>query len=98
MKTFARIENGVVREVIRAEALPPLHPDVAAQFIEAPDEASEGWVLNGGQLRAPGPLVPPGPPARLLAEDLLEEVLDPANTTLAAVRTKLAARLQARNP
>lgn len=55
MKTFVRISEGYVREVIVADQLPELHPDVAALFIEAPDGVQEYWTFDGAIWSPPPP-------------------------------------------
>ena len=58
MARFARVEGGIVREIITAEALPPFHPTIAAQFRSVADSVQVGWVDTNGTLGAP---VPPAP-------------------------------------
>jgi hypothetical protein len=57
MTTFARVENGIVREIIRADALPEFHPDLAASFHPAPEDAAEGWIWDA----VAAAVVPPPP-------------------------------------
>lgn len=55
MKTFARIENEIVVELLECESLPAFHPDMAKQWIEV----AAGHVEPGYIRRADGGLVPP---------------------------------------
>lgn len=51
MKKFARIENGVVMEILTAVSLPEFHPSLT--WVEAPDEVSEGWQYDDGVFTEP---------------------------------------------
>lgn len=54
MSKFARVEGGVVQEVLVADELPPFHPTVAAQWHPAPDNVQPTWTYNGSAYAAPG--------------------------------------------
>ena len=53
MKTFARIQDGVVMEVIIAEVLPEFHPEIAATFVEAPEGTEQHYTFDGLNFTAP---------------------------------------------
>jgi len=55
MKTFVRVENGIVREIIIADELPPFHPDVAQQFVDATgiEGIVEKWTFDGTDFHQP---------------------------------------------
>jgi hypothetical protein len=55
MKRFARVENGIVREVIVAKELPEFHEDIRKQFSEAPANVKEGWTFDGEAFTPPNP-------------------------------------------
>ncbi len=46
MHRWGLIIDGVVREIIEAEQLPPLHADIAKQFEILPDGVEEHWVKS----------------------------------------------------
>lgn len=94
MAKWARIEAGVVREVIDFDPAGRFGPPLV--FVRAPNGVREGQLYDAATRTFTDPPPPPAPAPHVTVQDLLEEVLDPANTTLAAVRAKLAARLQAR--
>ena len=54
MATKARIENGIVREILTAEPFPPFHPDLV--WVECGAEVREGWTWDGKTFEEP-----PGP-------------------------------------
>lgn len=41
----ARIENGVVREILSAEPFPDFHPDLV--WVECGEDVREGWIFDG---------------------------------------------------
>lgn len=45
MATKARIENGIVREILTAEPFPPFHPSLV--WAECGAEVKEGWTWDG---------------------------------------------------
>lgn len=57
---FARIDNGIAAEIVdlaagqTPDAL--FHPEIAAQFVEATNEAAPGWRYSDGVFSAPEPL------------------------------------------
>ena len=53
MTTFARVMDGVVREVFRGDELFPMHPDLAADWRQASDGTAEGWTFDGTRFAAP---------------------------------------------
>lgn len=53
MAKFARVEDGIVQEIIEAEALPPFHTDIAEKFFEAPSSVALGWQFNGESFSLP---------------------------------------------
>lgn len=53
MKTFARIQDGVVMEIIIAEVLPEFHPEVAATFVEAPEGTEQHYTFDGTTFTPP---------------------------------------------
>jgi len=53
MKRFGRIENGEIREIIEAKALPPFHPEIANQFVELPEDAEERDRYEAGKVTKP---------------------------------------------
>lgn len=63
MKTFARIENGVVMEILVVDELPPFHPNL--EFVEAPANTKERDLWDGSVFTSPPP-----PPAPTIAEQL----------------------------
>ena len=56
MANFARIIDNVAVDVSTEPAL-AFHQDIAAQFVEVPDEVQQGWLLVDGEWQAP-----PAPP------------------------------------
>jgi len=55
MKTFARIQDGWVREVIVADELPEFTPEVTAMFVEAPEGVEQHWRFDGANWTPPPP-------------------------------------------
>lgn len=53
MKTFARIENEKVVEIIRADVLPMFHPSLT--WVEAAAAVEEGWIYANGTISPPPP-------------------------------------------
>ena len=53
MKTFARIQDGVVMEIIIAEVLPEFHPEIAATFVEAPEGTEQHYLFDGTTFTPP---------------------------------------------
>lgn len=49
----ARIVNGTAVDVRTESPEGFFHPDIAAQFVEVPDEVENGWTLNDGVWSAP---------------------------------------------
>lgn len=58
MPKWARIEDGVVREVVDADPAGRFHPSLI--FAPAPDDVREGQLYGDGAFRDPPP--PPSPP------------------------------------
>ena len=57
---FARIEGGVVVELWDVAELPPLHPELAAKYIEIqPDDAAVGDLYEDGIFTTPPAPVEP---------------------------------------
>lgn len=71
MRTYARIENNVIVEILKAPMLPAFHPSLI--WMDAPEEVDYGWTVSGGSLVPPPPL-------------LLEEVKTDKLLALAAKR------------
>jgi len=62
MKTYARVSEGTVVEIIELEdALSPadaFHPDIAATLKACGQQVQLGWVLNGNKFEAPAVVAP----------------------------------------
>lgn len=62
LATFVRVDGARVVDVLRVPAGVPLahaiHPDLAGQFIPAPDAVDSGWVVDGGGFAPPPAVVP----------------------------------------
>lgn len=62
MQRFARIENGLVAEIMfspdGADFAELFHPEIAAACRPCGPEVAQGWVLDGDDLVAPPPTVP----------------------------------------
>jgi len=101
MARFARVEGGVVREILVADKLPPFHPEIAAQFIAVADDVLEGWHRSGDALVPPPP--PPAPTYRELraaayrdemgreTEDSIKTIGDVLDTLLGWAAGEIAA-------
>ena len=57
---YARIISGIVQEVIDFDPAQAFHPEVAALFVQCPDEVQAGWLGVDGMFTAP-PVPTPGP-------------------------------------
>lgn len=66
MARFARIEKGIVREILVADKLPPFTPEITAQFRECSVGVREGWTFDGVNWEAPKP-PPPATPEEIEA-------------------------------
>lgn len=53
MKTFARIEGGVVAELLSVPELPPFHRSLL--WVEAAEGVSLGWAYTAGRFEATSP-------------------------------------------
>ena len=53
MKTFARLENDVVREILAAEKLPEFHPDLDWRDVTEVLGITEGWLVTESGFEAP---------------------------------------------
>jgi hypothetical protein len=57
MSKYARIENGIVIEVLDAQAGFTIgdmfHPDIAAQFVACDDDVEPNWTVSGNVFAAP---------------------------------------------
>ena len=51
MKTFARIQNDVVVELLAADTLPDFHPDL--QWVQCSADVQEGYIYKNGSFAAP---------------------------------------------
>ena len=51
MATKARIENGIVREILTADPFPPFHPSLV--WVECESDVREGWTWNGSLFAEP---------------------------------------------
>ena len=60
MANFARIINEVAVDV-STDPTNHFHPDIARNFVPAPDEVQAGWVRKDGQWSAPAPAPAPDP-------------------------------------
>jgi hypothetical protein len=54
---YAYIENNIVKEVVQSNPFQLFGQGYAALFIDAPDEAQQGWVFNNGLFTPPIPVV-----------------------------------------
>lgn len=95
MKAYARIQNGVVSEVFRTDALifELFHPDLLWVEIPPLAEVSEGWTYDGAAFLKPVPVE--ASPIIPSITQILEELKD-----LRAIvgRLDAAAHPNARNP
>ncbi|MBP0492152.1 hypothetical protein [Roseomonas indoligenes] len=71
MQTFARVQDGIVAEIVKIPAnTPPLeeryHPDLIPAFVELSGPGSqsigEGWLYDGSTFTAPAPVEAPEDP------------------------------------
>lgn len=77
MATKARIQNGVVAEVLTATPFPPFHPDLV--WVTCSGTVKEGWVYDGSAFAAPPP--PPTPSL----DDIKREFLSAVQSHIDAV-------------
>lgn len=65
MTKQARIINDVAVDVVTGNPADFFHPDIAAQFVQVPDEVGHGWRRDPatGAWSAPAPVDPPPEPA-----------------------------------
>lgn len=56
MKTFARIENDKVVELLKADELPEFHPSL--RWVECPAQTAVGWVFDGTSCLPPAIDIP----------------------------------------
>jgi hypothetical protein len=82
MKTYARIDNGAVAELIETEAAPDtlFHPSLV--WVEVAPPVAVGWLQSPGGFAAPPPVAAAPAPAPTLAE---------LQAQLAALSAQLAA-------
>ncbi len=60
MATFARVTNGIVREVYKGDKLFEMHATIAAQWHVAEDDTLEGYTFDGKVFAAPvAPVIDP---------------------------------------
>jgi hypothetical protein len=69
----ARIENGVVREVLDRDPFPPFSP--ALQWVECGAEVVEGYIFESGVFAEPAPKPFPEPLQKILTVDILADML-----------------------
>lgn len=63
MTKHARIIEDVAVDVITTDPAETFHPDIAAEFVDVPDEVEVGWRLEDGEWQAPGSSEPEEPVA-----------------------------------
>jgi hypothetical protein len=95
MTTFARVDGGIVREIIVADALPPFTPEITAQFHAAPDGIAEGWTFDGTTFAAPAP---PAPPRRAVLKSVILSRLTDAQLAAAIAAMSQRQQEQWRSP
>ena len=59
---FARAISGVVVDVVTSDPAGVFHPDIAAQFVQVPEDVQPGWLLTEGGDWTPPPVVSPPEP------------------------------------
>lgn len=69
MKTYARIQDGLVAELLQTDdnIVTMFHPALIWVDVSSEPEVSYGWVYNGKNFTAP-PAFPPVEPAPTIAE------------------------------
>jgi hypothetical protein len=60
MANYARVINNTAVDV-STDPTNQFHPDIAAQFVQVPDEVQQGWILKDGQWSEPAPAPQPEP-------------------------------------
>lgn len=55
---WARVENGVVREITDIDPSGRFTPEIEAQFISCGDGVQPNWLHDGATFKAPGPQTP----------------------------------------
>ena len=73
-----RILNNTAVDTTTGNIHEMFHPDIAAQFVECPDEVLDGWVITDGIWSAPPPPVP-----YVVPEPTVEELRDIAKAARA---------------
>jgi hypothetical protein len=53
---WARVENGIVRELIDFDPKGCFTDEIMAQFVECPDGTEQGWNYLNGTFSAPAPV------------------------------------------
>lgn len=72
MATMARIENGIVAEVLTAVPFPPFHESLVWVDCSTVAGVGEGWTYNGGAFAAPEPPAPTEASCIASAQQLLD--------------------------
>jgi hypothetical protein len=70
MTNMALVVGGVAVNVCDSTVLAEsFHPEIAAQFVDVPDDVAVGWIETGGTWAAPPtPPPPPGPPTTMVID------------------------------
>ena len=68
---YAFIQNGIVTNVLRVEPSTIYAPNVAAQYIPAPEGVEVGWLYDGAEFSAPAPQPAPAPTTCTPAQGLI---------------------------